>query len=103
MVKVADVKLKWVKSPSSGVAKVDVDVTINGTLTKTELGPEVESFMVEVAASGSVQFKVITFDNEGLQSTSEVYSFTLGDLEAPLPATGLGHEVVAIRELTTAP
>ena len=98
MPKVADVKLMWTKSPSSDVKSVKIVVTNNGSETTTELGPEVEDFQVVVQPMGTVQFKIVTFDSEGLQSTSETYSFSLGDLEAPLPATNLTHQVVGIRD-----
>ena|SRR3990167_10586499 len=97
--KVADVKLKWKKSQSADVNKVKITVTNDGTETATELGPEVEDFMVEVLASKSLQFSLTVFDTEGMMSISETYSFTLGDLEAPLPATDLRHEIVGIRDV----
>lgn len=99
MAKIADVKLGWAKSPSIDVSKVIVEVTKNGTVTTTEVGPEVESIQIEVEASSSVQFKVTVEDSEGLTATSDIYSFTLGDLEAPQPATGLFHEVVGVRDV----
>lgn len=99
MAKVADVKLKWKKSPSSDVAKVEITVTVDGSESTAELGPEIENFMVEVKAGGSCQFQIDTTDSEGLVGTSTTYSFSLGNLEAPLPATELGHEIVAIRDV----
>lgn len=101
--KVADVKLTWTKSPSAPISKVVVNVTINGNLTTTEVGAEVEEFMIGVHALGVVSFSIDTFDDEGLKATSETHTFTLGNLEAPLPATGLFHEVVAIRDVPDAP
>jgi hypothetical protein len=98
MAKVADVKLGWTKSPSADVSKVEISVTINGAETKTEIDPAAESFMVVVRAGGVVSFTIATFDSEGNQATSEVYTFTLGDLESPLPATNLFHEVVGVRD-----
>lgn len=97
--KVADVRLKWKKSPSADVAKVRVKVTIDGSETETEFGPDPESFMIEVKANGSVSFFVETEDSEGMVTTSTAYGFSLGDLEAPLPATDLGHEIVGIRDV----
>lgn len=99
MSKVADVKLTWIKSPSTDVAKVQVIVTKDGTETTTEVGPEVESIQIVVEASKSVTFKVVVTDSENLTATSDLYSFSLGDLEAPLPATGLFHEVLGIRDV----
>ncbi len=97
--KVADVKLSWVKSPSADVSKVKAVVSNDGSETTTEFGPEVEQFTIVVAASKSVQFKVIVTDTEGLEATSETYTFTLGDLTAPQPASNLFHEVVGIRDV----
>ncbi len=99
MSKVADVKLGWLKSPSADIGKVKVVVTNDGTETTSEFGPEVESVQIVVKAMGAVQFKVIVFDTEGKQATSETYSFNLGDLEDPLPATNLFHEVLAVRDV----
>lgn len=97
--KVADVKLRWTKSPSADVAGIEVVVTKDGTTMVTAGGPEVQELMIVVEASKSVQFKVITTDSEGLVTESATYSFTLGDLEAPQPATGLAHEIVAVRDV----
>lgn len=97
--KVADVKLFWTKSPSQDIAKVTVKTTINGTETVAEVGPEVQEIQVEVAALGSVQFQIDVTDTEGKVASSEIYSFTLGDLENPLPATNLGHEVLGVRDV----
>lgn len=101
--KVADVKLGWTKSPSADVSKIQIVVINDGVTTTSEGGPEVESLQIVVQASKAVQFKVVTFDSEGLQSTSETYTFTLGDLEAPLPATSLFHEVVGVRDVAAPP
>ena len=98
MAKVADVKIFWVPSPTADIVKVEVFTTINGAETKVEVGPEVQDLMVEVSANGSVAVKFVVTDSEGLKATSESYTFTLGDLEAPLPITGVGHEVIAIRD-----
>jgi hypothetical protein len=102
MAKVADVKLKWMKSVSSGITKVAITVINDGTTTSAELGAEVESFMIEVKANGVVSFFVDTFDDEGNKTTSATYSFSVGDLEAPLPATDLGHEIVGVRDVPDA-
>jgi hypothetical protein len=101
MAKIADVKLLWTRSPSGNVSKVEVETTVNGNTTKVDLSPEVESLQITVAAKSTVSFKVITYgDDPNDVATSETYTFTLGDLEAVLPATMLGHEVVATRDDT---
>ncbi len=99
MAKVADVKLTWRKSPSSDITGIKVVVTNNGVETTTEGGPEVQELMVIVNASGSLSFKVVSLDSEGNEAVSETYTFSLGDLEAPLPATDLFHEIVAVRDV----
>lgn len=99
MAKVADVKLFWTKSVSTDVSKVEVYVTINGTETKTEVGPEVQEIMVEVAAMGVVAFRVVVTDTEGYVASSETFTFTLGDLVPPQPATALGFEVTGVRDV----
>lgn len=97
--KVADVKIGWVASVSTDVVKSILSVSIDGAEpTTSELTPEVVSAVIEVKAQSSVVFSVTTVDAEGLQSVSETYTFTLGDLEAPQPVTGLFHEVVAVRD-----
>ena len=97
--KVADVRLGWTRSPSSDVTKVEVVTKIDGAETKIEFGPEVQEMVVEVKASASVQFQVVTYDAQGNQATSETHTFVLDDLEAPQPATGLFHEIVGVREI----
>lgn len=96
---VADVRLSWHKSVSSDVARVVVVVTNDGTTTETEVGPEVEDFVITVQASGTFSYVIRTYDSEGLLATSMTYSATLGDLTAPQPATGLTHEILGIREV----
>jgi hypothetical protein len=102
--KVADVKLIWTPSVSDDVVKQVVSVSIDGAEpTLIEVGPEVQSVMTEVLASQSVVFSVSTTDAEGFTTVSELYSFAVGNLEAPQPATFLAHEVVAIREVDDVP
>lgn len=99
--KVADVKLSWSPSVSPGVVKQVAKVSIDGAEpTVFEVGPEVESVVVEVKASSSVLFFVETTDDENLTSVSEQYTFTVKDLEAPQPATNLFHEIVGVRDVT---
>lgn len=102
--KVADVKLIWTPSVSDDVESQVVSISIDGAEpTLIEVGPEVQSVMTEVKASQSVVFSVETTDKEGLKTVSELYSFAIGNLEAPQPATFLGHEVVAIRDVEDVP
>lgn len=99
MAKVADVKLSWSPSVSTDVVKQVVAFSVNGQPREVELSRDVKELMIEVNSSSSVQFTVTTIDEEGQAVASEVYSFVLGDLEPPQPATGLFHEVVAVRDL----
>lgn len=96
---IADVKLSWRKSVSADVARVVVVVTNDGTTTETEVGPEVQDFVIVVRAMGTFSYVIRTYDSEGLLATSVTYSATLGDLTAPQPATELTHEVLGIREM----
>ena len=99
MAKVADVKLGWMKSVSTDVERQEILLTIDGVTTEIEVGAEVESYTLEVSARSSVQFAIKSFDSEGLEVVSEVHSFTLGDLEAPQPASNLFHEIIGVRDV----
>lgn len=101
--KVADVKLRWTKSPSTDVVKQIVRTTIAGGTTEVELGPEAEEYMVVISASTPFSFSVDTFDSEGNHTASETYTNVIGDLEAPQPAAGLFHEVVGVRDIDAPP
>lgn len=103
MAKVADVKLKWKKSPSLDITKVDVVVTVNGTESHYEVGPEVEDFTIEVKANSTVQFYVAVTDADGLEAFSTTATFGVGDLENPQPATDPSFEIVGIREVPDEP
>jgi len=97
--KVADVKLGWSPSVSLDVVKQVVAFSVNGAPREVELTRDVQELVIEVAASSSVQFTVTTVDSENQAVSSEVYNFVLGDLEPPQPATGLFHEIIAVREV----
>lgn len=100
MGKVADVKLGWTPSVSADVVKQVAKVSIDGAEpTVFEVGPEVNSVAIEVKAVSSVLFFVESTDGENNTVVSESYTFTIGDLEAPQPATNLFHEVVAVRDV----
>lgn len=102
--KVADVNLFWTRSVSDDVASQRIVVNLDGTETvNSELPPELESFQLEVKASSSVVFTVYTTDTEGNEVASESYTFRLGNLDLPQPATNLGHEVTGVREVPDEP
>lgn len=102
MAKVADVKLKWKRSVSADVVKVELFINNNGTEIVQEVGPEVEEFQVVVQAVSTVSFKIVVTDDEGLTSTTEIASKTFGDLAAPQPPTELGFEIIAVRDVPDA-
>jgi hypothetical protein len=98
--RVADVKLSWKPSVSTDVASQRVVVSIDGQETlNADVSATTEEMMIEVNAQSSVVFAVFTTDFEGNESQSESYTFTIGDLEAPQPASLLGHEIVAVRDV----
>jgi len=97
--RVADVKLTWVRSPSADITTRNVEITVNGQTTTVSLGPEVSDYTIEVSARSTVQFRTTVYDSEGNEASSETYTFTIGDLEAPVPDTGLFHEVVGTRDV----
>jgi len=74
--KVADVKLKWTRSPNSDVTSRKLNVTINGETNSYDVGPEVSEYMIEVQALGTVQFNTTIFDNEGNEVSSETATFS---------------------------
>ncbi len=97
--KVADVRLLWFRSPSIDVVSQRVDVLVDGVQqSAVELGPEAQDMVIAVRASQVVVFTVTTIDSGGMSAVSTSYTINLGDLEAPLPATGLSHEVLGIRD-----
>jgi hypothetical protein len=99
LMKVADVKLSWSPSVSGDVVKQVVRVAIDGqTPTTFEVGPSVDSVVIEVKASSSAVFSVESTDADGESVVSELYTFALSDLVAPQPATNLFHEIVAVRD-----
>lgn len=103
MAKVASVKLGWKKSPSPDVVKTQVVVNLAGSETTVDLAAGVEEYVLDVAASTTGSFKVVSWDDEGNQTASETHSFKIGDLEAPLPATDLFHEVLSVRDVPDNP
>lgn len=99
MAKIASVKLSWKPSVSVDAVKQVASVTIDGGEPTTfEVSPPLGEVLIDVKASSSVVFSVETTDSEGMTSISEMYSFVLGDLEAPQPATDLFHEVISVRD-----
>lgn len=103
MAKVADVRLGWSPSVSTDVVEQVVYFTIDGTTREIVLARDADELLIEVNALSSVQFFVMSKDAEGVAVSSEVYTFVLGDLQPPQPATGLFHQVVAVRDVALPP
>jgi hypothetical protein len=97
MAKVAQVRLGWTRSPSD-VTSQTIELNVNGVVKTIDVGPNVDSYQLEetLPAKSVVSFKIDTKDDDDKIVSSEVYNFKLGDLEDPLPATNLFHEVVAV-------
>lgn len=99
MAKAAQCTFFWKKSPSSDIVKNEVIILCNGAEYKFETGPEVEQIAVTVRASRAFSFTIKSFDAEGNEVVSASFSGSVGDLEAPLPATDLGFSVNAVVEV----
>jgi hypothetical protein len=97
--KVADIKLTWKRSVSTDVKRVEMKLVIDGVETVAALAPDVQEHLIAVSANTSFAFQLMTFDTEGLVSSSLIYSAQVGDLTAPEPATELSHEVIGVRDL----
>lgn len=99
--RVADVRLFWLRSPSPDIVKRRVVITVDGgDFLDVEVGPEVEEMTTTIEANRVCTYKTIVTDAEGNEVVSVEHTFRLGDLVAPLPDTDLGHEIVAVREVT---
>ena len=101
MGKVADLKLSWLRSPSpdNKIGRVELAITQNGAVTTQEIGKDVQEFAITVKTNTSFSYKVLTYDNDTNQVvTSLSADINIGDLELPLPASGLQIEILAIRD-----
>src|SRR5262245_29211580 len=92
----AIVKLSWDKSTSTDVVSQSLEYQVNGLSFIAELNSGVESWQIEVKANQNFSFKMTTRDSEGMESTSVIYSSSVGDLEGPAPATNLRSEIIEI-------
>ena len=101
--KVASVKYTWSRSASVDVVLQKVEITKNGVLEVFEFPPETQEFIGTVQAASNVSFRVESIDSENNTVFSDLYTFTLGDLEAPLPATNLFHEVLEVVDVPDEP
>jgi hypothetical protein len=99
MKRIATVRFKWVSSPSPKAQTVDLTLTIDGDQTFVSLPANTQTYDVEVAAFGTVNFEATVTDSNGLVSSHVSLTATLGDLVGPLPISGLGYNIVSIREV----
>lgn len=99
LVKVADMKLFWTRSVGMKIPKQVIEYTLDGNTKTLEIGPEVESFTLEMRANKSGRYKVTTYSEDGQPTVSDEVTFQTGDLETVPPATGLGSAITAIREI----
>lgn len=97
--KIASVRGGWRPSVSTDVKEQIVSVVIDGVESlNVTVAPEISEVLFDVKASSSVVFSVTTVDVEGNMTLSESYTFNIGNLEAPQPATDLFHEILAVRD-----
>lgn len=103
MGRLADVRLGWTKSPSPNIVKQTVKVWVDGNESSVDAGPEIESVTITAKAFSTIRFQVVVRNSDGLEATSVDYSITLDSLENPQPATGLFHDILAVREVPDEP
>ncbi len=98
--KVATVRFTWTKSPSTDIVKREFILDINGAGQQvTEIGTSVEEFVVDINAPSGGSFTTRLTDEEGNVTMSVTQSFTIPDLEAPLPDTNLAYTIVAVHDV----
>lgn len=96
----ADVTLSWVKSVSTDVVNQHLDVVVNGVSTGgVNLAPDIESLRVGIFAAGTVLTGTHTVaDAAGNTAVVNLPSFTVPDLDNPMPATGFNWSYVVVEE-----
>lgn len=94
----AKVTLSWVKSVSSDVVNQVVVVAVNGVdIFLANLAPDVQSVEIGTFAQGSVLTGTHTVaDGSGNTAVANLPSFTVPDLESPVPATGFSWSYVVV-------
>lgn len=96
---VADVLFTWKKSPSADVSKVIAVLNVEGIETQTEIAdPSMESWQTTIGTEKSGTFRVDTYDGAGNVAVSQVLTWSVPDLEAPLPATNLSYSIVGTHD-----
>ena|SRR5215218_5266843 len=96
--KIATVKFEWDDSVSTDIETVEFVLIIAGTEQSTIIDRGVKEFVVDINANTSGTFKIIYTDKEGLVAVSMVATFTIGDLEKPLPATNLRWSIIGVHD-----
>ena len=94
----AMVELAWKRTPSLDVNRIRIEINNDGVSSSQEFGVEVESHSVKVYASKMLTYKIVSIDEDNNEAVSQLHSFTLSDLESPLPATELTHKIVSIHD-----
>jgi len=89
-------RLFWSKSVTPNIVSVTVDSVVNGVTAHAVVSPDVEEYVVDIAANSNAAFTVTSTNADGLSSVSAVHSFVVDSLENPQPATGLGHSLLSV-------
>jgi hypothetical protein len=95
--KVADLLISWTKSPSVIVSR-DIVVTIDGTNTTYNVGPEVNNFAISASANSSISVFTTVKDALGQTVSSETATFQVPDLTAPLPDTDVAVAITGTHD-----
>jgi hypothetical protein len=104
--KAAQVRIGWTKSPSQNITRTVVEYQLDGgPVVKLEQSNDIEEFVVEMRANSTISVVITTYklvgDDE--QSASASWSFTVGDLELPLPVSGFYADVLSTYDLPEEP
>ena len=101
MSKVAVVRVSWTPSPSVDVVDQRVVVlneTLGEVIVETVVSPAVDSLVFEVPEKTDVSVSVVVSD--GAYDSDPAYgSFSVGDLTAPLAVSGVGFEILEVKDL----
>jgi len=102
-VKQARVRIGWTRSASADVTSREIEITKNGETTVVSIGPEAESYELDIVAMSAVNVRTKVYDAEGNFMYSETYTVALGDLEAPAPDTEFFHEILSVVDVPDSP
>lgn len=98
--KVADVLVFWTPSVSTDVAQQQVALKLASgeVVSEVVLDPSVDRVQFD-GLQQSTDYVVVHTVTDGVNSAVATLQFNLGDLEAPMPVTGLGYSVVSVRDV----